>query len=382
MYSKKIVFAAACLGMLLFGIVMISLGTVLPSILEKFSLSKIEAGSLTSLLPLGILAGSLVFGPIVDRYGYKIPLIICSAIVMLGLEALALANNFAVIQSAIFVIGFGGGVLNGGTNALVAYISSEDKGANLSLLGVSFGIGALGMPVILGALLSHYSYENIISVIGGFILLPILYFIFISFPKPQQAERIPLKKSISLLKESTLFILGGILFFQSGLEGLVNNWTTSFLISHHNFTQEDSLFALTTFVIGLTAARLILGIILKKQNPHWVHFICIGFAVAGTFCTMLSVSYGVILIGLVLIGIGLSAGFPIILGYVGELYSALSGTAFSIVLVIALIGNVIINYFMGIIAEYYGIENITSVILMNIGLMSILMLIIKMRLSK
>ena len=49
------------------------------------------------------------------------------------------------------------------------------------------------------------------------------------------------------------------------------------------------------------------------------------------------------------------------LGLVGDRYKQLSATAFSLVLVIALVGNMIINYSMGVIAQRYGIRQLTTV---------------------
>ena len=93
-----------------------------------------------------------------------------------------------LLYTCIFFIGFGGGIINGGTNALVADISAENKGANLSLLGVSYGIGAFGMPLLLGVLSKHFPYTNILSAVGIFMLLPVIYFLFISFPLPKQGR--------------------------------------------------------------------------------------------------------------------------------------------------------------------------------------------------
>ena len=76
MYNKKIVFWAACLGMLLFGMVLLSLGTINTFLTQKYALDEITVGSLAALLPLGILVGSIIFGPIVDRYGYKFLIVI------------------------------------------------------------------------------------------------------------------------------------------------------------------------------------------------------------------------------------------------------------------------------------------------------------------
>jgi MFS family permease len=69
---------------------------------------------------------------------------------------------------------------------------------------------------------------------------------------------------------------------------------------------------------------------------------------------------------MVAIGFGLAAGFPVILGYIGQMYKHLSGTAFSIVITIALIGNVIANYIMGILSQQYGIEVLPYLILLAI----------------
>jgi MFS transporter, FHS family, glucose/mannose:H+ symporter len=377
MYKKNLVFAASCIGMLLFGIVLISLGSLLPSLIKKFSLDELGAGSLATLLPFGILAGSLIFGPLVDRYGYKALLIICSALILIGLEGIAFAEEFFVLQISIFLIGFGGGVINGGTNALVADISTEGKGANLSLLGVFFGLGALGMPVVLGFMSKYFSYENILIVIGFAVLIPIIFFTLIKFPEPKLTQGLPIKSGISLLKKPVLLLFGLALFFQSGMEGLVNNWTTTFIITKIGASEENALFALSWFVVGITVTRIVLGGLLKKVSSEIVLFSCLGISLAGAIVLYFAAGYPAAITALILLGIGFSAGFPVILGLVAETYASLSGTAFSIVLVIALIGNMLLNYLMGLTAHAYGIEHlpiliITAIVFMIISLTAVL----------
>ncbi len=373
MYRKNLVFAAACMGMLLFGIVLISLGSILPSVTKRFVLDEIGAGTLASILPFGILAGSLVFGPIVDRYGYKNLLIICSLLVLAGLEGIAFSSSFFMLQVSIFLIGFGGGVLNGGTNALVADIYSEGKGARLSLLGVFFGIGALGMPAILGILSKSYTEAAIISWVGFFVVLPVIFFIAIKFPVPKQPQGLPIKEGLGLIKDPILVMLGFLLFFESGMEGIVNNWTTTYLQHDLKANPQQALFALTYFVMGMTVTRLLLGGLLKKLPAYLVLYGCLTTALAGTLALMLSSSMTMAVAGLVLLGIGFAAGFPVILGYVGDIYSKLSGTAFSIVLVIALLGNMLINYLVGLVSHAFGIKQFTTVLLIAVILMMLLL---------
>ncbi len=373
MYKKGLVFAAACLGMLLFGIVMISLGTINTFLTAKFHLNQITVGSLAALLPFGILAGSLVFGPIVDRYSYKNLLIICSLLIFIALEGIAFASSFPVIQISFFVIGFGGGIINGGTNALVADISTEGKGANLSLLGVFYGIGALGMPAVTGLLSGYYSYESIITGIGLLILVPIVYFIFVKFPVPKQPQGLPIKKGIALIKESSLILLGFILFFESGLEGSVNNWTTTYLNKAIGISTENALFTLTVLAVSLTITRLILGGLLKKIPSYIVLYSCIVSAFIGSIILMTGSSITTALIAMIFLGIGFAAAFPVILGYIGDIYTDLSGTAFSIALVIALVGNTLINYSIGAVSESFGIQKFPVVLIVSLIIMVILL---------
>ncbi len=379
MYKRGLVFAAACAGTFLFGIVLISLGSLLPALTSKFALSEVAAGSLAVLLPFGILAGSLVFGPVADRFGYKMLLVVCTLLVSLSLEGIAFSGLFLLVQAFIFLIGVGGGVLNGATNALVADISEGGRGASLSFLGVFFGIGALGMPAILGLLSSDHVQEEIIAGIGVLVLLVAVFFLTVRFPVPKQPQGFPLARGVGLLKEPRLIFLGCILFFESGMEGTVNNWTTTFLQSGLHTTASNALFALSWSVAGLTVARLVLSRMLKIFPAWRILFGSVGLVLIGVLLLMTAGKYDTALAGLVLMGVGFAAVFPVILGEVGDAYAGLSGTAFSIVFVIALIGNMSLNYLVGIVAEFFGITYFPAIVLASLCAMFVLMLVTRRR---
>jgi MFS transporter, FHS family, glucose/mannose:H+ symporter len=76
------------------------------------------------------------------------------------------------------------------------------------------------------------------------------------------------------------------------------------------------------------------------------------------------------------LGIGFAAVFPVVLGYVGDIFSKLSGTAFSIALVIALVGNMLLNYLMGIVAHSYGIKHFTTILIISLIVMAVLLKIV------
>ena len=99
MYKKRLLFWAACFGMLFFGICLITLGSVVPGLKEKYHLDEISSGTLFSILPFGILVGSLLFGPFCDKYGYKILLALSCFFMFAGFEGIAYAPSHSVIKS-------------------------------------------------------------------------------------------------------------------------------------------------------------------------------------------------------------------------------------------------------------------------------------------
>ena len=106
-YNKNLVFTAACIGMCFFGISMITLGAVLPSLTTKLTLDNLQATALVTFLPLGLLGGSLLFGPIVDRFGHKALLLLSCLIVLFGLEGIAFFTSIPLLQVSIIGIGLG-----------------------------------------------------------------------------------------------------------------------------------------------------------------------------------------------------------------------------------------------------------------------------------
>jgi MFS transporter, FHS family, glucose/mannose:H+ symporter len=356
MYNKKLVFTAACFGMLIFGIVMAVLGAVLPSLIVKFDIDKIGAGSLFLLLSFGMLIGSMMFGPVVDRYGYKGLLIICTALVMLGFQGIAYAPSMFLLRFSLLFIGLGGGAINGGTNALVSDISEDNRGAGLAFLGAFFGVGAFGVPLLLGSFLGKVSYETLIAGVGAMILLPWLLFVFLRFPKPKHEQGFPIAEGLGLTKETTLLLLGFILFIQSGMEMTVGGWSATFLSEEVDVDPQRAVLFLSLFWFSMVFARLLLGNLLKIVSSAVILQLSLLLAFLGSLLMIFSGVQGAAVIGLVLVGFGFAAVFPVIFAFVGDIYSKLSGTAFSVVLVMALTGGMLYPYITGILANSFGLK--------------------------
>lgn len=365
-YRKNLVFTAACIGMCFFGVSMITLGSILPDLAERLQLSNLESAGLVTFLPIGMLVGSLVFGPVVDRFGHKSMLLISCWVVLLGVIGLSYFENIPMLQLSIFGIGFGGGILNGGTNALVADISDEnEKGSRLSFLGVFYGLGALFIPVLLTALSKNYTYDIILQGIALLMFLGVLFCMLIRFPAPKCPQGFPIKEGLRLLNEKSMLILSFILFFQSGIESVCNNWSTSYFGQTTQLTSSEGLMSLTCMVIGMTIARIVLVVLFKKVKQETVLVGSLLLAATGFLLLYIAGNVYIAGLGMFIIGMGLASTFPVILGVLGSRYPNLSGTAFSLALVIALIGQTLLNNLMGIIhISYYPLVMIASLMIM------------------
>ena len=354
--SRRAVFSIACLGMLVFGIVLTTLGAVLPEIIARFGLDKAAAGTLFLLMSFCILAGSLVFGPVADRHGYKWMLALSMALVFTGLEAIAFAPSLAWLRIGVALIGFGGGIINGGANALVADISEEGKGAGLSLLGVFFGIGAVGVPLALGTLSGIADFETIVAGLGAIVLLPLAATLFVAFPAAKQARGFPLADVATLLRDPVLLLFGAMLFLESGMEITVGGWTATYFNEELGLSPERAVAVLSLYWLGMMLARLVLGGVLHRVAPIRALLACIGLALAGALLMLVSSTVPAAAAGTFLLGAGFAATFPVVLGFVGERHPRLSGTAFSLVLVMALTGGMILPWATGVIGATQGLR--------------------------
>ncbi|MBK6949538.1 MAG: MFS transporter [Haliscomenobacter sp.] len=300
-----------------------------------------------------------------------------------GFAGLAYATGMSWLTISILLIGAGGGAINGATTAVVSDTSDpEERGARLSLLSVSFGVGALGMPILLGALKHVFAYETVVFAVSGLAFLTGLTYLFIRFPEPKQAQGFPISKVPGLIKDPLLLLIGGFLFFQSAFEAIINNWTTTYLGVRVAANERQALMGLSIYVLGMTLMRLATGSVLRKVSPKVILHVSLGMIIAGLLIMQFAPSLAVSVSGLFVLGLGLAGGFPIMFGFVGGRFTELSGTAFSLVIVAALIGNMLINYLMGAIAQSAGVVYLTWVAAAEWVAMALLVWAIGRRLEK
>ncbi|HYC30251.1 MAG TPA: MFS transporter, partial [Chitinophagaceae bacterium] len=202
---------------------------------------------------------------------------------------------------------------------------------------------------------------DIVKVMGLLALATGIFYSFIQFP-PSKKLMLPASTgSKHFLKDPLLYMIAFFLFFQGSMEAILNNWTTTYFTEYLGFKENVALYALSLYLAGMTVMRLLIGSVLRSVPLSQLMFGSMGLMLGGILLVAFGKNYFSSVCGLTLCGVGLAAGFPIMLGMAGSRYASNSATAFSIILTIALVGNMLVNILMGFISGNFGIRHLTTV---------------------
>jgi FHS family glucose/mannose:H+ symporter-like MFS transporter len=331
------------------------------------------AGALFLLMTFGILAGALIFGPIVDRRGYRAIVLGAIVLIIVGLEGVAFASSMPWLRVAVFLIGFGGGIINGAANALVSDISGAERGPRLNLLGVFFGVGAMGVPLVLALLSGRFSHTALIAGVGAVVLIPLAVIATTVFPPPKQSQGFPIVAAGQLLRDPLMLLMGVMLFLESGIEITVGGWTSTFVNEELAVPERTALMLLSLYWAGMMLARLAIGTALSRTSPFRILYTCLAVALAASALLLTTRSVSLAALGVFLLGVGFAAMFPTVLGFVGARYAALSGTAFSAAIAMALTGGMLLPYATGVLGEEFGMRGSFLIVPVALILLGVLL---------
>lgn len=345
-YPRALVATAACLGCAFFGVTMFFWGAMLPSLGETIQ----GVQNLPWILTLGIIAGTIICGAVMDRYGYKALLISASLALAVGLCGFIFCHELWQLIISAFLIGAGGGVLNSETIAIISDIYGDNlRGTMLSILGASYCVGSLLWTVICRV----WSYDPMIPMKWSAAVIGILSlaFIFIPFPKAKltKEDKFSLIDSVKLFKYHILAVAGILFFFQGVLEAISANYSTSYYVSVENgIGLPVALTSLIFMTVGMAVGRFALPVCLKTGGRKVAMFLFMAIAFAGALLQYLMPASQIgAFISMTLLGFGIGVTAPVIFDYLGQVFKKHSGAAVSLSVVVAQIGMLIGNFLVG-----------------------------------
>src|SRR2546423_7794099 len=144
-----------------------------PLIAKEWNVDPANLGILLSAGLAGMAAGSLLLSPLADVLGRRAVLVLCTAIISVGM--LASAMTYSVWSLALFRLVTGiaiGGVLSSGNTLLSEYAPARWRELSISFMVVGYSGGAIVGGSISAALITLFGWRS--AFIFGGLCSPVL----------------------------------------------------------------------------------------------------------------------------------------------------------------------------------------------------------------
>jgi fucose permease len=338
---------AACLAIFVYGMVASMLGTINPGLAERFQLTNVQTGYIALAQGIGLVIASVSVGPLLDRKGKKIGLLLGLALVTLALVALANARSFEVIAAAMVVLGMGGGVIITGANALGSDVSESKRASVLNFLNVFVGLGGFATPFIAGNLLGGDAVRvayTAAALTGA--TFAVHLFLRIAPPAPRTAGQ----KASAVFGVPILYLLASATFLYTACEFGIWNWLAKYLIVRG--LPEATAFNVLSFgfALGLLLGRVIVAPILIRVPPLTVTIAASALMAVTTFAVLQASAPALVGALVFLAGIAMAPVFPTTVAIVGDIFKERSGTAIGFTITCGFSGLVVSSPLIGWLA--------------------------------
>ena len=341
---------AAILAILVYGVIASILGTVLPDLSTRLHLTNRQSGNIALGQALGLIVASISVGPLIDKRGKKLALLLGLGLIAIALFALPHAPTFEIVAFLFFLLGAGGGIVVTAANALASDVGEDRRASVLNLLNLFFGLGGLITPFLAANLFSGDAIR--LSLFAG-ILAVVALAVQVVTPMPvpvPSAAGVPAKGE-GLLSRPVLYVLALFLFLYVACEVGVWNWLPKYLIGR-GIDQTRALNILSLgFALGLLVGRVVISRVLIKVRAVTV---TLGSSILMSVTTYVMLQTGdptMAGIAVFCAGLAMAPVFPTTLAMVGDAFPRSPATAMGIVITCGWIGLAVSSPIIGSFAQ-------------------------------
>lgn len=340
---------AACLAIFVYGMVASMLGTINPGLAERFQLQDEQTGYIALAQGIGLIIASVSVGPLIDSKGKKVGLLLGLGLVAASFFGLANATGYWTIIVAMLVLGFGGGIVLTGANALGSDVSETRRPTVLNFLNVFVGLGGFLTPFVAGNLLTG---DAIRVAYGAAVITSVTFLVhlFLQIPPPAPTAGIP-SSSGDVFKRPILYVLALITMLYTACEFGIWNWLAKYLIAQ-GVPQSTALNILSLgFALGLLLGRVLVAPILIKVPPLTVTLGASLLMAVTTFSMLHTSSPTMAAIVVFAAGLAMAPVFPTTIAIVGGIFKQGTATAIGFTITCGFTGLALSSPLIGWLAD-------------------------------
>lgn len=376
--GRRALFLAASASMFIFGIVLALLGVLfgLPEVRARLKVDLAQQGDLFLLLYSGVLVSSILVGPVIDRRGKKLVLLLSAWLVALALGGFAAAHSFAGAAILAVLLGLGGGGLNIAANALVSDLYGSERGEMLNVLGSFYGVGAVVFPLLAASLPAIFTVGQLLVLAAALTALAAAAYALLRFPLAGGAKSFSLGQLARVARAPGILLLASVLFCESGNEAAVGGWTSSYL-GAAGATPNTATWVLTGYWVALMVGRLLAARLLRRIGKAQLVLASGIGAMTGCVALLAAPSLAGMAAGVVLGGLSFAAIYPTTLAIAGDRYPHLAGTVFGLLFSVGVAGGMAFPWAIGHLGQSWGMRRSMLLPVASSAMICLLVLVIR-----
>lgn len=357
MQNNRKLILGSYFGFIVMGMIVISFGSTMPYIRENFNFNYELGGLILAIFSFSYLINGFLSGLLIDQLGHKRVLLMGNIGYVLGLVLIALSMNQTFFFISVAVLGIGWGFYNT-TGNIIMNDATKGDGKAMSLLHMSFGVGAFISPLIFGFLMKlSLTWRSFYLLLAVFSALSFAINLRMELPNLVDEEVKKSKLNQLNLKKIGLFM--AILFFYVGVENGFSGWMTSYIKASTSISDTSAQSLLSVLWLTMIFGRLGFGLLGSKVSKVFMIFISSVMLVIGMFLFIVSNTWLPILISVIIIGASMSSIYPLTLADANP-YIKGSGLATALVISGGGMGASSIPYLSGKFADIWGTEAIIT----------------------
>jgi MFS transporter, FHS family, glucose/mannose:H+ symporter len=341
-------------GFVVAGVVTTLLGPILPILIARWSITDERAGLFFTLQFSGNLAGIASLGFILRRSGYRLMFIIGFAFMALGVGALGVGQE-PVGLLATGLYGYGLGLILPGTNLWVAEVALGRRAAALSLLNLSWGIGAIGCPALVMLAERSHRLGLLLFGLAGFSALLALAFAWLDMePRAQAAASGSPPPTLPAVTARTACALGALFFLYVGGETSIGGWAAALARRLGARPGNPWELAPLCFWAGLLAGRALGPLVLRRVTERAMLTAGLIFAAVSNATLLWAATFRSAAICLVAIGLGFACIYPLLVALLVALYGKQTSRVGSVIFSLASLGGATMPWLVGFTSTKAG----------------------------
>lgn len=371
---------AASLAIFVYGMVASMLGTINPGLATRFQLDNVQTSYIALAQGIGLVVASVSVGPLLDKKGKKVGLLIGLSAVTVALVILANADGYFAMMFSMALMGLGGGITITAANALGSDVSETRRASVLNFLNVFVGLGGLLTPFIAGNLLGGDAKK--VAYCGAALSIVALLFQF-TLKLPGRARAVAAPASSKVFKEPLLYGVALTVLLYTACEFAIWNWLPKFLVSE-GIPQAEALNILALgFALALLLGRVAITPVLIKVPALAVTTAC---SIAMAVCTWFLLHTSSAQTAGILVfctGLAMAPVFPTSIALVGNLFKEGTATAIGFTITCGFSGLVLSSPIIGWISgpDPQGLRTGLLLLPVSSAVMSILYLTLRTPIS-